>query len=150
MKKHIPYALAVITLLIGFYGGLKYQQNKTLASRNFGGQDFQNLTPEQRQQMRGAGGFAGQGGASGGSASGEILSKDDKSITVKLRDGGSKIIFLSDKTTIGKTTEGGRSDLEVGKTVIVNGTPNSDGSVSADNIQIRPNMATATPTAAQN
>lgn len=145
-KKNIAIVAALAVVVAGgaFYGGMTYAKGKTPSGRAAGA-NFQNLTPEQRQQFMQNGGIPGggmRGGANGGFVGGEIISKDDKSVTVKLTNGGSKIIFLSDSTTVGKTTDGTKDDLVVGKQVTVGGTANSDGSVTAQNIQIRPILTT--------
>jgi len=140
MKK-IIYVVVVIVVLIGggaFYGGMKYAQGQ-------GGRgNLANLTLEQRQQLTANGGTGftggisqGRGGMMGGLITGEIISKDDKSITIKMRDGGSKIIFYSNSTGVEKFITGTASDLEEGKNVSINGTTNQDGSVTAQSIQLR-------------
>jgi hypothetical protein len=143
MKKIVSIVIGVAIVVGGggFYGGMKYAQAKR---GNFG-----NLTAEQRQQFAANGGAAfraGQrGGANGGLVSGQILSKDDTSITIKLRDGGSKIVLYSDKTEVGKFVNDTSADLEVGKNVSANGTSNQDGSLTAQSIQIRPDLPSPTP-----
>ena len=152
MNKLIAIVIAVAVVVGGgaFFGGMKYAESKSPQGRvsqaDF--QNLQNLSPEERQQRlqelganAGAGFRGGAGGGQrggGGLTAGEIIAKDDKSITVKLSDGGSKIVFLSDSTTISKMTDGTKSDLEIGKQVTVNGSADSDGSVTAQNIQLRP------------
>jgi hypothetical protein len=130
-KKYIAVmvAIAVVFGAGGFFGGLKYQKSKT---------------PQRAQAFRagqgGPGGnFAGRGGAGqGGFTVGEIISKDDKSITVKMQDGSSKIVFLAGSSQIVKSTSGTVDDLAVGTNVMVTGSANSDGSLTAQNVQIRP------------
>ena len=84
-------------------------------------------------QNRMAGGVVRGGGLIGG----EIISKDDTTITVKLRDGGSKIVFVSSSTQVLKSTSGSLADLVSGGQVTVTGSQNSDGSISAQSVQIR-------------
>ncbi|MDO8461183.1 MAG: DUF5666 domain-containing protein [bacterium] len=128
MKNSIVITIA-IALLVGataFYGGMQYQQRQR---PNFAGiRGGQN-----GQQFQGRGNFQGVR-----LVNGEIISQDDKSITVKLQDGSSKIVLLTDKTAINKSAQGSKSDLKVGEKVVVFGTTNSDGSVTAQNIQLNP------------
>jgi hypothetical protein len=141
----------VIVAGIAFYGGMKYAESKS-SSGNFsaqggsasGGQNLQNLSPEERQarlQQFGAAGFAGgqKGTRAGGeSAAGEVIAKDDKSITVKLSDGGSKIVFFTANTPVMKSVPGLPQDIAIGTQVVANGTKNQDGSITSQSIQIRP------------
>lgn len=123
----------IVALVVGgaaFFGGMQYQ--KTQASSPMQGQ-FRGPNGQAP-----AGGFQGRGGNSQGMqpVSGEIISQDDTSITVKLQDGSSKIVILSDDTNINKSSEGSKSDLKTGETVTAFGTTNSDGSVTAQNVSI--------------
>lgn len=69
---------------------------------------------------------------------GEIIKSDDTSITVKLNDGGSKIIMLSSSTRINMAAQGSKADLTTGTQVAIFGSENPDGSVTAQNVQINP------------
>lgn len=128
-----------------FYGGMLYEKSKAVT---------QNFTSEQRQvfgrmQKNGDGQARMGNRASGaGFVNGDIISKDDKSITVKSSDGGSKIIFLSESTKVMKSVDSDISDLKAGKNVMISGSANADGSITAESIQLRPNVeanATSTP-----
>ena len=139
-------AITVVVALIvggaGFYGGTVYEKNSLAAAgqgRMAAGGNFAGRNGGAQGQVRsGAAGM--RGGNNGGFISGQITAMDDKSITVKDRTGSSKIILYSSSATIGKTVDGSASDLATGQDVMVNGTVNSDGSVTAQNIQIRPAM----------
>ena len=140
MKKLALTALATAAVVGGsaFYGGMAYGRsaNRPQNAQFQGGQGAMRF---QQQAGTGRTGPSGQrGGMMNGFIAGEIMAKDDASVTVKLRDGGTKIVFFSDKTEVGKTVVGTSADLEVGKTVTVSGTPNTDGSVTAQSIQLRP------------
>ena len=127
--------LLVVGLAAGFGGGYYfkgYQQTQARAAfaGGVGGTGAQRFT-----------GTRGTGtGMRGGAVNGTILSMDSGSITVKLSDGSTKIVLLSGSTTYSNTSSAAQSDLKTGSSVAVFGTPNSDGSVTATNVQMNPMM----------
>jgi hypothetical protein len=128
-NKYLIVVIAVIVGGAGFFAGTKYQQGKP--------NEFSRNLPENIEQMRGQMGQHRTNGSSGlTTVRGEIISIDNSSVTVKLNDDSSKIIILADSTGINKSEEGSIEDLSEGTEVMVIGQTNSDGSVTASNIQI--------------
>ena len=121
-----------------FFGGMKYQESKVIGNRQFGNGNTQNRAGAGGQGIVRMGGAGGSANRMGGQILGEIISADDKSITVKLADGSSKIILLSTTTSIIKSSEANKTDLTTGTKVGVFGQTNTDGSVTAQNIQLNP------------
>ena len=139
MKKIITIIVLTSVIVGGgaFYGGMKYDQSKTAASRQA---RFQQLGGQQGAAFAGGARAGRMQRAGGGFVAGEILSKDDKSLTIKLQDGGSKIVLFTSSTPISKSSSGSLEDLSVGSSVSITGTSNQDGSVTAQSIQLRPTM----------
>jgi len=134
MKKNIFVLILAFVLVAGafFYAGIKYERKTSFTNR----QNFQQVNNfRERQKMFGVNNVR----LGGSFVVGEIINKDDKSITLKTKDGGSKIIFLSSQTEITKVVSGTSSDLISGKNIVVSGDTNSDGSLNAQMIQIRSN-----------
>jgi hypothetical protein len=127
----ITVVIALIVGVAAFYGGMHYQEK-------------QNSNSDTRQIMMG--GQNGQVGQRRGNfqgtrpVNGEIVSLDANSITVKMRDGSSRIVILSGQTTINKASEGTKADLKTGERVTAFGTANSDGSITAQNVSIGGSM----------
>src|SRR3989344_2798415 len=124
---------AVVIAGVAFYGGIVYGKSSAPVRGQFANGQFIG-------GPKGAGGGTGmRGGANGGGlTAGEIISKDATSITIKMQDGSTKIVLVSDSTQIMKTSAGSSGDLSVGTTVAVTGTANSDGSITGQSVQIRP------------
>jgi hypothetical protein len=125
---------ALVIIIAAFFGGYRYASAKSAQAAVTARGQFAQVG------MRGGmGRFAGPGA---GAVVGQIVSKDDKSITISIPNGGSKIVFLSASTTVSKMTAGSPSDLVVGQSAVVAGTPNSDGSLTASSIDLRPALQT--------
>lgn len=151
-----PIILSVTAVAIAggaFFGGMKYQQTKqTAVMGNFAQlRNFNQVRPRNGSTQVSQNRF-GQGMRP---INGEIIRSDDKSITVKLSDGSTKIVLISEKTLINKANEASKNDLISGEQVAVFGTQNNDGSVTAQNIQLIPllrlsgNAPEGTPSATQ-
>lgn len=127
MKKNIliMVILVIVVAVGGFFAGTKYQQSKISQTGRQRGANF-------------PGNRGGQGSqrTAGGMVRGEILNKENGTITVKLQDQSTKLVLVTEKTSINKAAQGTIDDLETGKQVMVFGQENSDKSISATNIQL--------------
>ena len=135
MNGKIIAIFIVAVIIIGgasFYAGTTYQSSQRPRYVPMGGQ-FGGMQ-DQGGTGSGPGRFSGQGG--GTPFSGEVVEKDDKSVTIKLQDGTSKTVTITGSTTINKTAKGSVSDIKQGERIFVMGTENSDGSVEARTVQI--------------
>jgi len=129
-KSHLITILIIAAVVIAggsFFAGTKVGQgNKTFVGPNgkFGQGNMQqgtNTLPKNSSMM-----------------SGEIISKDATTITVKTQNGSTKIILYSGSTEVSKSTLGTAEDLAVGTNVRISGTSSSDGTVTAKTIQVLP------------
>ena len=133
-----PVVIGIIVILVGagsFYGGMKYQQTKTPTfNGQFGNGQFQGMRQYgDGQRPTGTSGMVRP-------IAGKIISADKDSITVEMEDGSSKIVVISSQTNINKAEKVSADELKEGVTVSVFGSTNSDGSVTAQNIQLNPNL----------
>jgi hypothetical protein len=108
---------------LGFYIGMHYSTGSTATSTSAY-----------------AGRLSGSRTATSGSSlvTGSIIAADSQGITVQLANGNSEIVFVATTTPIMKSVQGSMSDLSVGQNVVVTGTANSDGSITAQSVQLRP------------
>ncbi len=129
MNKNTTMVLSAVLIIVaaigGFFGGMQYQKSKAPA---FGGRfgQFQNRF--------------GQNGQSGRPVRGQILSIDPTGMTIKMNNGTSEIVIVSNSTAFVKSAAATKNDVATGDTVMVIGTPNSDGSITAQDVQINPTM----------
>lgn len=136
MNPKIIGAVVAVVLVGGgsFYAGMVYA--KSNGSGRGSGQFGQQFVQGGGSGPGGGRGF--RGGAGGGFIAGEVLSMDDKSLTIKGPDGSTKIVFIGSSTQVMKTSAGALSDIAQGSEVSVMGTANQDGSLTAQSVSIRP------------
>jgi len=90
---------------------------------------------------QGRGGQFGQlfgGGAGGRPLIGMIQSTGNDRLTLTTPDGSSHIVLISSDTKYHKVTDGSLTDFPTGTRVIVVGSQNSDGSMTATSVQAAP------------
>jgi hypothetical protein len=131
----------------GFWSGTAYAAHGKTSANRF---------------VQGAGTFQGEfaGRTAGGSGMartgqnavfGTVISKDVNGITVQLGGpgatstngtaSGTRIVLINSATQVTKMTAGSAADLAPGTGVTITGTANSDGSLTAASVQIRPASA---------
>lgn len=130
MKPLVVIALVVGVGALSFFGGVQYQ--KAQVPSGFAGRTFSRTGSGQMQT-----GTSRRMG-SGQPIMGEVMEIDDSSLTVKLPDGSSRIVLMSDKTILNKTASVEKSEIKKGEKVGVFGVTNTDGSIVAQSIQLNP------------
>src|SRR3989339_770720 len=101
MNKFLPVAIVICLILVGgaFYGGVKYGG---LREQNFAGKNMMNWDKNSASNFNN-GLIKGGKAVGAGMVNGEVIAKDDKSVTVKIKDGGSKIVIFAASTAVTKT-----------------------------------------------
>lgn len=123
----ITIIAVVVVGAVAFFGGMQYQKSQRATGANFGGGRF--LRANRGSNTN----FA--------PVRGQIISADANSITVKMQNGSSKIVVIPFSASITEATSAGKQALTTGKEVLVVGTSNSDGSITAQNVQLNPQTA---------
>ncbi len=131
--KNNQAVLAVSFIIIAglsFFAGTKYQSRQLLNLRGqfASGRNMDRVGNQPGNRNR----FGGR------QLVGEITGQDDKSVTIKLSDGSSKIIFLSQSTSFNQAVPASVSDLKLGTRIGVFGNENANGTLNAQSVQINP------------
>jgi hypothetical protein len=127
MKKYKVHIIWLVIALVALGGGFFWGKATTAASHGTLAGAYGSSTRR----------LAG-GAAAGGLAVGQITTMGSSSITLQLANGNSEVVFYTSSTPVSKPTTVSANTLSVGTNVMVAGTSNSDGSVTAQTIQVRP------------
>ena len=134
--------VAVVFAGAGFWGGMTYASSKT---------------PTTISRFGGGTAFTGRaGGGTGGGTVGTVIQVGNGTFTVQLPSStstnattGTRLVLVDNATQVDELQSVPVSNIQVGQTVTVAGTANSDGSVTASTIMIRPATRRAGGSASQ-
>lgn len=128
MKKYLVhigwFVIAIVALSGGYYWG---NAGATAMRAGFAGVGSYGLSTRR---------FGG-GATSGGFIAGQIAQLGGGSMTLQLANGNSRVVFYSSSTPVSEPTIVSPNTLKVGTNVMVGGTSNSDGSLTATTIRVR-------------
>ncbi|MDH7487706.1 MAG: DUF5666 domain-containing protein [Anaerolineae bacterium] len=149
MSRTLRVVLGVIVVLIlvggSFYGGTLYGKQQALAQlpeafrqrlAQFGQQRAQAGTGTPQAQP-GQGGFARFGGQGGGLI-GQIEEINGDTLIITNFEGQQTRVQVTETTLIEKYASVTVAELEPGEQVIVSGSENEDGSITARSVQVAP------------
>lgn len=140
MEKSYPlFGLVLLSVAaLSVFGGMQLQKRVLDGGENDRG--FMMMGEDGASFTGGPMGRNGAGGtmrrSMGDMVSGEIISKDDTGITISLPDGGSRIIYVVDSTTVTEAEQKTVSDLAVGQAVMVTGSGGEGDVMTASSIAI--------------
>ena len=155
-KNRLHQTIAVVAIIAVAFGlGVVVGKKKPAHVSGSGGSsaaDFQSMSSEERREMFSGGDHGGWTGSRddfvrsrgtgfrGGSGMtvGEVLSIDEGSITIDLGEEGSKLVLLTDETSVLKSQDVGLEGLSEGDNVFVSGETSDGGSVIAETVTVQP------------
>ena len=131
-----PLTRALLVLLLvaaGFIGGVLVERSQQpAATASSAAATFRAGTGN--GQGNGGGNGGGAGGAGGGATVGTITLIDGGNVYVTTAEGDVVKVITNPQTTISVSKDGALTDLDPSKTVVVQGTTNADGTVTASQI----------------
>ena len=155
MNKALQIIIVLVIVIVvaagSFYAGTVYAQQQATANRaaqfagrqgQFPGLDGDNADGNAPQFQQGgrAGNLGGNrtAGQGGGGTFGQIAEIDGGTLTITTRDGNQIKVLVTDTTLIEKYASVSATELETGETVIISGSANEDGSITARSLQVAP------------
>ncbi len=132
MKKYLVHIVWLVIAIVALGGGFFWGKESGAASRASG---FAGAYSSSTRRTAG-------GATGGGLVTGQIVTMGNSSITLQLANGNSEVVFYSTSTPVSEPTMVSVNTLKVGTTIMVGGASNSDGSLTAQTIQVRPAGAT--------
>lgn len=142
MKKKNYIIVSIIIVLLtssAYFLGSATSKNKNVESKieKTGRMGFSPNGDMPSFDRSNTGGTSGKRMFQGKFVNGEVISNDGTVMTIKLENGGSRIVLTSQATKFNKNIEANIQDVSAGKTVMITGESNPDGSMIANNIQIK-------------
>jgi hypothetical protein len=140
-KFAVPALVALIALLGGFYGGFRFGQTNASASTAGAAGPNANASPGAGRNPCSTTGGTGRNGNNANRATvfGQITNVAGNVLTIHNSQCNTDAkVTLSGNAVIQKQVDGSAADLSNGANVTIQGTRNSDGSISANNASILP------------
>ena len=135
MNKNSMMIIAAVLIVLagvgGFVGGVFF-------TKAHAGQGLTAIGNGNGNEFRRFGGMMGANGQNQNSRGGrgQVVSLGNGTMTIKLPDGSTKLVVVSNSTNYLKTDKVSQSDIKTGDTVTIVGTHNSDGSITAQDVLV--------------
>lgn len=138
MKKNILLVLIATVFIIcsSFYAGVRYEKNVKIPFESRLTAGLSNIRNQSVSAPRALGNRF-QRDAEGGNISGKVVSNENNTVTVQLQNGGTKLVIVPLSAVVTKSNVVKISDITNDQYVMVSGKINTDGSITAQSIQIR-------------